>query len=70
MQRNSVRSSNIKSVGYDESSAVLEVEFHSTGIYQYRGVSKEIYKDFMAASSKGRYFERHIKDRFPTTKVR
>lgn len=38
MDRETVQSSNIASVGYDLSSSTLEIEFKSGGIYQYSGV--------------------------------
>jgi hypothetical protein len=40
MERHSVTSSNVKSIGYDASSSTLEVEFNSGGIYQYYSVPK------------------------------
>ena len=39
MIRNDVISSNLKSIGYDSASCILEIEFHSGGIYQYSQVS-------------------------------
>ncbi|MDP2728611.1 MAG: KTSC domain-containing protein, partial [Dehalococcoidia bacterium] len=59
MIRHAVQSTNIKSVGYDLADHVLEIEFHSGGIYQYFGVSESIYGELMAASSYGSYFHRH-----------
>ena len=35
MERIAVESSNLASIGYDEASMVLEVEFKHGGIYQY-----------------------------------
>jgi hypothetical protein len=69
MNRSPVSSSNLRSVGYDAGTAILEIEFHSGGVYQYRGVPQSIYGGLMSASSKGSYFSQHIRDRFPTTKV-
>jgi len=70
MNRNPVRSSNIRSVGYAPASRTLEVEFHSGGVYQYSGVSETVYQGFMRAASKGSYFHDHIKDRYPCRQVR
>jgi len=70
MNRTSVRSSNIRSVGYDPASLTLEVEFHSGSIYQYSGVPETIYQGFMRAASKGSYFHNHIKGRYPGRQVR
>ena len=70
MNRTPVRSSNIRSIGYDPDDGILEVEFHSGGIYQYSGVSESVYQGFMRAPSKGSYFHDHIRDRYPTRRVR
>jgi len=70
MNRSSVSSSNIRSVGYDLDTRTLEVEFHSSGIYQYAGVPETIYQGFMRAASKGSYFHDHIKGRYPDKQMR
>lgn len=70
MIRTSVRSSNIRSVGYDPASRTLEVEFHSGGVYQYSGVPENVYQGLMRAASKGSYLHDHIKDRYPCRHMR
>ncbi len=70
MQRHPVESSNIRSVGYDLDEGLLEVEFHSGGVYQYSGVPQAIYQGCMRAVSKGSYFHDHIKGRYPDRQVR
>lgn len=70
MYRESVVSSSLLSVGYDEDEAVLEAEFAGGAIYRYLGVSEEIYTRLMAAPSIGRFFNAHIRDAFPDEKVR
>ncbi len=47
MDRKPVRSSNIRSVGYEVETQVLELEFHSGGIYRYPGVPEVIYRGLM-----------------------
>jgi hypothetical protein len=69
MNRQPVSSSNLRSVGYDRQSQILEIEFHSGGIYQYTSVPESIYTALMQAASKGSYFHDHIKDRYPTQKI-
>lgn len=61
MERTRVSSSNLKSVGYDENSLTLEIEFHSGSVYQYYSVPLSVYNSLMNASSKGSYFDSHIK---------
>ena len=68
MDRISVRSSNIVSVGYDSVSETLEIEFDN-GVYQYSGVPDVVHRGLMSASSPGRYFHRNIKDKYACVKV-
>lgn len=70
MERVRVSSSNLKSVGYDPFSAFLEIEFHNGGVYLYSGVPERVYDQFMAASSKGTYFNDYIKGVYNYRKVR
>jgi len=68
MHRDSVESSNVQAVGYDPIRSILEVEFHNGGIYQYEGVTPEIYDQLMSASSKGQFLHRVIRG-FPFKRV-
>lgn len=68
MERIPIVSSNLVSVGYDEGSSTLEIEF-ANGIYQYSSVSEDVYEGLMNASSPGRYFNMNIKDSYPCTQV-
>ncbi len=70
MERVPVESSDLASVGYNTEAAILEIEFHSGGIYQYSGVPQDIHRGLMNAGSKGRYFHQNIKNAgYPYTKV-
>jgi hypothetical protein len=61
MYRIRVSSSNLASVGYDEASGTLEVEFHNGSCYQYSNVPAYVYSGLMSAASHGRYFDAHVK---------
>jgi hypothetical protein len=61
MERTPVSSSNIVSIGYDQSTQTLEVEFMKGAVYQYSGVPSEEFEAFMGADSKGTHFHAHIK---------
>ena len=69
MIRQPVASSDLRAVGYDAARQILEVEFHSGGIYQYFGVPGSTYSGLMQAGSKGRYFHAFIKGRYAYQKV-
>lgn len=62
MLRVPVVSSNIRYIGYDPSTATLEVEFHNGGMYHYFGVPASVHQSLMNAASKGGYLESHIKN--------
>ena len=51
MIRKSVTSSRILSVGWENDT--LEIEFRDGVVYQYHGVSKQEYLEFMSSSSLG-----------------
>jgi hypothetical protein len=69
MNRTNVVSSDIKSVGYDVMTRILEIEFNSGGIYQYSGVPEAIYTGLMNTSSHGKYFHEFIKDLYSTRRI-
>lgn len=70
MTRTVVASSNVRSVGYDPSAMTLEVEFHDSSVYQYRSVPGSVHAGLLGAASKGSYLASHIKNRYPTMKIR
>ena len=45
MERDSVVSSNIEAIGYDERSRTLEVCFKNGRVYQYFDVPLDVYRD-------------------------
>ena len=69
MNRTPVVSSNVASVGYDEDSLTLEIEFKNGTIYQYFDVSKNIYDGLIGADSVGGYLASHIKGKYRYSKV-
>ena len=61
MNRISVDSSNLASVGYDKANKILEIEFRNGGVYEYSGVPPQEHTGLMNASSHGEYFDANIK---------
>ena len=61
MNRISVESSNIESIGYDSNSKILEIEFNDHSVYRYYEVPEDVYDELMASESKGSYLFRKIK---------
>lgn len=64
-----MRSSNIRSVGYDAQSAILEVEFTSGDVYQYFDVAEHLHEQFLNASSLGQFLKDHIRYNYRYRKV-
>lgn len=68
-KRIAVESDYLRSVGYDSSNQVLEIEFQKGGIYQYKDVPSAVYIGLIGASSLGKYFNANIKDVYPYQKL-
>lgn len=62
--RIAVVSSLLASMRYS-SQATLDLEFRSGRLYRYYTVPRAIAAGLQVADSKGAYFNRHIKNRFP-----
>ena len=69
MKRQSVESSNLRSVGYDEFLFVLEIEFKSGAVYRYYGVPSEVHDELINAESVGKYFNANVKSKYNFLKV-
>jgi len=69
MDRNYVASSNIASIGYDEATETLEVEFLNGSIYQYYNIPSGLYQQLMQEGSKGRFLNTYIKNAYPYSRV-
>lgn len=53
-------STQVKAAGFDAAQGTLRVTFHSGNSYDYPA-TQEHFDGFMAADSKGKYFNEHIK---------
>lgn len=68
-----VDSSNIEAIGLIESQqislttgpvSVLRILFKNGRLYDYYGVTKELYNDFLESESKGSFFHKNINKKF------
>ena len=64
VMRMSVVSSLLSSIGYSVDST-LELEFRSGAIYRYFAVPHAVFDGLIVAESKGAYFNRYVRNRFP-----
>jgi len=69
LERQPVKSRILRSVGYDDSTKILEIEFHTGLVYQYSGVLPKVYKDLMHSDEIGKYFSEKIRPKFQTKQV-
>jgi hypothetical protein len=69
IKRQPVVSSDIASIGYDEATATLEIEFKATGIYRYFSVPKNVFDSLAATPSPGKFFLQNIKGKFAWEKT-
>ncbi len=66
---NAVESATLAAMGYDDARGILRLEFRSHAVYSYFGVPGTVYEGLLAASSKGKYFNRAIRGHFPHWRV-
>jgi hypothetical protein len=69
MDRQLVGSTNIASIGYDEPSETLEIEFINGTVYQYYNVGAALFEQLMQAPSKGQFLNTYIKNAYPYSRV-
>jgi len=55
-------SSAIRTVEYDEARQHLVITLANKRTYRYLDVPPEVYQQFLAAESKGRFYNDHIRD--------
>ena len=63
-----VDSTVIAAVAYSPDAA-LDIEFTSGATYRYVAVPAQVVQDFLAADSKGVFFNRHIRPRYQHAKL-
>ena len=69
MRRTPVTSSSIVSVGYDDASSTLEVEFVGGRVYRYFAVPRAVYRSLLEAASVGATFNVVVRTRYPSAPV-
>ena len=65
MNVTAVESATLATVAYDDARELLQLEFRSLAIYQYCGIPAAVHAALLRAPSKGSYFNRVIRGRFP-----
>ena len=64
-----LESSWLDRAGYDAESQTLTVRMkNSSDVYEFREVPEEVFREFLAAESKGAYFATKIQNAYPTVR--
>jgi hypothetical protein len=69
MERQNVKSRILRSVGYNESIKILEIEFQNGLVYQFLDVPPKVYADLMHSGEIGKYFSEKVRPLFRTKQV-
>jgi hypothetical protein len=69
LERQLVKSRILRSLGYDESTKILEIEFQTGLVYQYLAVPPKVYADLMHSNEIGKYFSEKVRTQFRTKQV-
>jgi hypothetical protein len=69
MKTTPVESSTLATVGYDEGSQLLQLEFRSRAVYRYFAVPTAVHEALLKATSKGSYFNQAIRGRYRFVRV-
>lgn len=64
MEMITVCSSAIRAAGYDSASMQMKIQFEQGDTYTFCRVPAHVFDGLISASSKGRYYDRHIRDRY------
>lgn len=64
-----VTSSNVETIGYDEDSQTLQIEFKNGSSYQYFDVPERVFNELRGAGSIGAYLSSNIKGVYRFSRV-
>ena len=70
MDRKEVESRLVKSIGYDSEKKVMEVEFTTTMIYEYRNFPEEVYNKIFEARSIDNFFKDNIANKYKYVRMK
>jgi hypothetical protein len=65
----SSKSENVRAVGYDAETRMMEVEFVNGAVYDYYGVPDTVPQALISAGSAGQYFNQNVRGKFLYEKI-
>jgi len=69
LERQPVKSRILRSVGYDDTTKTMEIEFQSGLVYQFSGVPSKIHMELIRSDPIGKYFSDKVRNRFQAKQV-
>lgn len=69
IKRIAVQSSNVASVGYSRERHVLEIEFVRGAVYRFLDVQPRLYRQLLAADSKGRFIAANLRGKYRFVRI-
>lgn len=64
-----LNSTTLAAVTYDNHRETLQLDFRDGTRYLYSGIAPSLYRELLCAVSKGSFFNRRIRNRFPYVKI-
>jgi hypothetical protein len=69
MKRTPLRAGKLKSAGFDDASRIMEIEFANGDVYEYKGVSPEVFRQLINTPSPASFFEDKIEEAYAGKRV-
>lgn len=69
MERTNIESSMLNSIGFDQDTSTLELEFKNGVVWQYYDFPESLWYEFEAAESQGKFFHAEIKGQYSEAQV-
>ena len=69
MERVSMESTSIRSIGFARANRVMDVEFVTGAVYRYFRVPEAAFDEFKRAESKGRYFAQSVRGKYEFERI-
>jgi hypothetical protein len=69
VERTPVKSRILRSVGYEEKTKILEIEFQNGEVHQFSLVPPKVFADLMRSEEIGKYFSEKVRPKFQSKLV-
>ena len=69
MTLTNLTSTTLTAAFYDSSQKTLQLDFRDGSLYIYSRVTMNLFREFIAATAKGHFFNEHIRGRLPFIKA-